>query len=83
MNISFDSFAKHFIEQVKSAGGDFIVISAGTSYYIKKVFENNNIDGVDIYSNKGIFKDNEVHFDLDKDSKFYFDKYSMDKLIVV
>jgi 2-hydroxy-3-keto-5-methylthiopentenyl-1-phosphate phosphatase len=83
LNIAFDPHAKDFIAKVKAAGGDFIVISAGTSYYIDKVFEKNNIEGVDIYSNKGVFKDNGIHFDLDEHSEFYSDLYGIDKLIVV
>jgi len=83
LNISFDPFAKAFIEQVKAAGGDFIVISAGASYYIDKVFENYNIKEVDVYSNKGIYKNNGIYFDLDEHSEFYSDRYGIDKLIIV
>jgi len=83
LNIPFDIFAKDFIEQVKVAGGDFIVISAGTSYYIDKIFKKHNIKGVDVYSNKGIFKDNGIYFDLDENSEFYSDRYGIDKLMVV
>ena len=83
LNIAFDPCAKAFIEQVKAAGGDFIVISAGTNYYIDKVLEKNNIDGVDVYSNKSVFKDNGIHFDLDEHSEFYSDLYGIDKLIVI
>jgi len=83
LNIAFDPYAKAFIEQVKAAGGDFIVISAGTNYYIDKVLEKNNIDGVDVYSNKSVFKDNGIYFDLDEHSEFYSDLYGIDKLIVI
>ncbi|MCB2293655.1 MtnX-like HAD-IB family phosphatase [Clostridium algoriphilum] len=83
LNISFDPFAKTFIEQVKAAGGDFIVISAGASYYIDKVLENYNIKGIDVYSNKGIYKNNGIYFDLDENSEFYSDRYGIDKLIIV
>lgn len=83
LNIPFDPFAKEFIEKVKAAGGDFIVVSAGTSYYIDKVFEKHNIEGVNVYSNKGIFKDSGIHFDLDENSEFYSDRYGIDKLTVV
>jgi len=83
LNIPFDPFAKKFIEKVKDAGGDFIVISAGTSYYIDKIFQKHKIEGVDVYSNKGIFKDNGIYFDLDENSEFYSDRYGIDKLIVV
>ena len=83
LNIPFDPFAKDFIEQVKANGGDFIVISAGTSYYIDKILDKHNIKGVDVYSNKGIFKDNGIYFDLDKNSEFYSDRYGIDKLAVI
>ena len=83
LNIPLDPFTKDFIEQIKNAGGDFIVISAGTSYYIDKIFEKHNIEGVDVYSNKGIFKDNGIYFDLDENSEFYSDRYGIDKLVVV
>ena len=83
LNIPFDPSAKAFIEQVKAAGGDFIIISAGTSYYIDKILEKQNIEGVDVYSNKGVFKDNGIYFDLDKNSEFYSDRYGIDKLIVI
>ena len=83
LNIPFDPFAKEFITKIKDAGGDFIVVSAGTSYYINKIFEKNSIEGVDVYSNKGIFKDNGIYFDLDENSEFYSDRYGIDKLSVV
>jgi len=83
LNIAFDPSAKAFIEQVKGAGGDFIVISAGSTYYIDKVFKKNNIEGVDVYSNKCVFKDNGIYFDLDENDEFYSDDCGIDKLIVL
>ena len=83
LNISFDPTAIGFIDKVKAAGGDFIIISAGSNYYIDKVLEKNHIKGVDVYSNKSIFKDNGIHFDLDEHDKYYSDQNGIDKLIVV
>lgn len=83
LNISLDPFAKEFIENIRAANGDFIIVSAGTSYYIDKVLLKHNIEGVTLYSNKGIFKDNGIHFDLDEKSEFYSDIYGIDKLLVV
>ncbi|MBU3113081.1 MtnX-like HAD-IB family phosphatase [Clostridium lacusfryxellense] len=83
LSISFDPHAKTFIDQVKAAGGDFIIISAGSTYYIDKVLEENNIQGVDVYSNKGVFKDNGIHLDLDEHNEFYSNLSGIDKLIVV
>jgi len=83
LNISFDPTAIDFIKQVKAAGGDFIIISAGSNYYIDKVLEKNHIQGVDVYSNKSIFKDNGIHFDLDEHDEYYSDQNGIDKLIIV
>jgi 2,3-diketo-5-methylthio-1-phosphopentane phosphatase len=83
MKISIDPCAKEFINNIKLAGGDFVVISAGTSYYIDKAFEKNGINGVEVYSNKGVFKDNGIHFDLDENSDFYSEIYGIDKYKVV
>lgn len=83
MKISIDPCAKEFIENIKNAGGDFAIVSAGTSYYIDKVCEKNGIEDVDIYSNKGMFKDNGIHFLLEEDSVFYSEIYGIDKLKVV
>ena len=83
LKIQFDLFAKNFIEQVKAAQGDFIIISAGTSYYIDIILKRYNIEDVQVYSNKGIFKDNGIYFDLDKNSEFYSERYGIDKLLVI
>lgn len=83
MKISIDSYAKEFINHIKAAGGDFAVVSAGTSYYIEKVFEKQGINGVDVYSNKGVFKDKGIHFVLDENNEFYSDIYGIDKMKVV
>lgn len=83
MEISLDPYAKQFIERIKALGGDFAVVSAGTSYYIEKVFEKHGINDVDIYSNKGVFKDKGIHFVLDETSEFYSEIYGIDKMKVV
>ena len=81
--IEFDHFAKNFIEKVKAAQGDFIIISAGTSYYIDIILKKYNIEDVEVYSNKGVFKNNGIYFDLDKNSEFYSERYGIDKLLVI
>jgi len=83
MKISLDPFAEEFIENIKANGGDFAVVSAGTSYYIDRIFESKCIKDVKVYSNKGVFKDNGIHFELDKTSEFYSDIYGIDKAKVV
>lgn len=83
MKISIDPYASEFVKNIKNAGGDFIIVSAGTSYYINKIIEKHGIDDVEIYSNKGVYKDNGIHFVLDEKNEFYSDIYGIDKMKVV
>ncbi|AAK79592.1 2,3-diketo-5-methylthio-1-phosphopentane phosphatase [Clostridium acetobutylicum] len=83
LTISIDPYIKEFIKKIKEKGGDFVVVSAGTNYYIDKVFQNIGIDNVDIYSNKTVFKDNGLHFVLNPKDEFYSDVYGIDKGKVV
>ncbi|MCD2345757.1 MtnX-like HAD-IB family phosphatase [Clostridium guangxiense] len=83
MKISLDPFAKELIDNVKANGGEFAVVSAGTSYYIDRVFMSKGIKDVKVYSNKGVFKNNGIYFELDKTNEFYSDIYGIDKGKVV
>ena len=83
MKIPLDPFIVQFANYVKAVGGEFIVVSAGSAYYIEKVFEKHGIEGVKIYSNKGVFKDNGIHFVLDETSEFYSPIYGINKSKVV
>lgn len=83
MQIAIDPYAVDFIKNIKEAGGDFVVVSAGTSYYIERVFKKNDIADVPVYSNKGEFRDKGIHFVLDEKSDFYSEIYGIDKLKVV
>ncbi len=83
MKIKIDPFAGEFIKNIEENHGDFIVVSAGTGYYIDKVLKNNDIEDIEVYTNKGIFKDNGIHFMLDENSEFYSEIYGIDKMKVV
>jgi Haloacid Dehalogenase superfamily, subfamily IB, phosphoserine phosphatase-like/2,3-diketo-5-methylthio-1-phosphopentane phosphatase len=78
-NIPFDEYAKSFIERIKQNGGDFAVLSAGTNYYIHRLFEKLNIKDIKIFSNEGFFKENGIHLRLDTESPFYSERYGIDK----
>lgn len=83
MKINLDPYALEFINNVKAANGDFVIVSAGTSYYIDIVLKKNKIDDIEVYSNKGVYKDKGIHFVFNKESQFYSDIYGIDKLLVV
>ena len=83
INISFDKYAKGFIESVKSMDGDFVILSAGTSYYIYKILEHYNISDVLTISNKGVFKDKGIHMIFEPNGRFFSQRYGVDKMLAV
>lgn len=81
--IPLDPDAKKVIEHVRRLGGDFVVISAGTDYYIRKVFHRHEISGVRIFSNPGKYADRGIQLDVDPSGKYYSEAYGIDKEKVV
>lgn len=83
LSIPLDIYAKEFIEKVKSSGGDFVVLSAGTSYYIDRIFENKGITGVEVISNEGYYENKGIYLKIDTESPYHSEVYGVDKEKVV
>jgi 2,3-diketo-5-methylthio-1-phosphopentane phosphatase len=81
--IELDPYAKDFINHIKSLGGQFVVLSAGTSYYIDKVLEIHGIKDVKVISNPGCFENNGIKMLPDINSPYYSDIYGVNKYLVV
>ncbi|RYL95882.1 2,3-diketo-5-methylthio-1-phosphopentane phosphatase [Sporolactobacillus sp. THM7-4] len=79
LKIPFDPYAKRVIERVQKAGGDFFVISAGTDYYIKRIFNHYGIHGVKIFSNPGVYENRGIRLNVDPEGKYYSEMYGIDK----
>lgn len=77
--IPFDPDAKKVIEHVRRLGGDFVVISAGTDYYIRKIFDRYDISNVRIISNPGEYKDRGIRLNVDPSGHYYSELYGVDK----
>lgn len=83
LTIPFDMEAHSLMKEIKEAGGDFIIVSAGADYYIKKIFEHYGIEGIKIISNPSEYRDGGIHMMPDYDSPYYSDVYGVDKALVV
>ncbi|HOJ78986.1 MAG TPA: MtnX-like HAD-IB family phosphatase [Bacillota bacterium] len=81
--IPLDRHAKTFIEWVRQHGGNFVILSAGTSYYIERLLEYKQIKGVQVISNRGYYEDGGIQLVADPDSPFYSETYGIDKSLVV
>lgn len=77
--VPFDPDARRVIDWVKEHGGDFVVISAGTDYYIKRIFEKQGITDVKIYSNPGVYENRGIQLKVDPDGPYFSEFYGIDK----
>jgi 2-hydroxy-3-keto-5-methylthiopentenyl-1-phosphate phosphatase len=79
----FDRSAVEVVDIVKRFGGDFIVLSAGVSYYIDRVLVSNNISDIEVIANKGKYIDGKLELIVDKNAYYYSAFYGVDKEKVV
>jgi len=82
-NIKLDSYAVEFIKHIRASGGDFVVLSAGASYYIEKLFESHGIRDVQVIANNGVYSDKGIKMLPDDQSPFYSELYGIDKSLVI
>lgn len=81
--IEWDDNADKLIKSIESNNGEFIILSAGSSYYIEKLLQHKGINNIKIYSNPGEYKDKGIHLKIDEASPYYSKRYGIDKEKVV
>ena len=82
-SIPIDEYVPDFIQHVQKNGGDFYILSAGTDYYIHYILKKYGITDVEVFSNKGFFKEDNVHMDIDENHWHYSERYGIDKSKVI
>jgi len=83
LELPLDPYAMDFIKKVETCGGDFFILSAGTSYYIEKLLGHYNIKNVTVISMEGVYKNRGLQILPDSSSEFYSDKWGVDKEKVI
>jgi 2-hydroxy-3-keto-5-methylthiopentenyl-1-phosphate phosphatase len=83
LNIPIDNYAKAFIKRVSKNGGDFYILSAGTSYYIEILLQHLGLENVNVISMKGIYKDGGISILPDRNHIFYSEIFGLDKKKVI
>lgn len=83
LEIQWDENANRVIKRIKDSGGEFVILSAGTSYYIDRLLKDKNLSDIKVYSNPGEYKDRGIHLKIDKNSPYFSEVYGIDKGKVV
>ena len=78
-HIPLDPNFAGFCKYVKSLGGDVLILSAGSKYYIEKKLEFEGIKGVEILANGGIFENGKFKFVKSEQEMFYDEEFGINK----
>ncbi|GMA98827.1 phosphoserine phosphatase [Pelosinus sp. IPA-1] len=81
--IPLDEYAVDFIHRVQKAGGEFYILSAGTSYYIDRLLAHRQIEGVKVISMDGVYKDGGIEITPDERSPYFSEIFGINKAKVV
>ncbi len=83
IELPLDSYAINFINKIESCNGDFFILSAGTSYYIKKLLQHLKIKNVTVISMDGMYKNRGIQILPDPESEYYSDIWGVNKEKVI
>lgn len=83
LELPLDPFAIRFIQMVENNGGDFFILSAGTSYYINKLLEFFKIKNATVISMEGRYINRGIEIMPDPKSEFYSKLWGVDKQKVI
>ncbi len=81
--IPLDPYAVEFIKLIQEKGGDFYILSAGTSYYIKKLIAHLGLENITIFSMEGIYTNRGLKIIPDKTSRYFSPVFGVDKGLFV
>ncbi len=74
---------KELIKTVQESGGEFAVVSAGSSYYIDPVLDSLELGEIALYSNGGRYSNGSIDMTIPENSKLRHWFYGIDKLSVL
>lgn len=83
LKIPFDINGQRLIEEVRAQGGDFYIVSAGTSYYIKIFLSHIGLGDVNVISMPATYVDGHLKVQPDKSNPYYSEDFGLDKRKVV
>jgi 2,3-diketo-5-methylthio-1-phosphopentane phosphatase len=81
--LPLDEYAVDVIHRVQKAGGEFYILSAGTTYYIDRLLAHRQIEGVKVISMSGVYKDGGIEITPDEKSPYFSEIFGINKAKVV
>ncbi len=82
-DIEIDEHVIAVMNKVRDAGGDFIVVSAGNSYYVEPSVKKLLGHDIPVYANNGYYKDGGLIMDRENKHPNFCNKFGIDKKKIV
>ncbi|MGL5381355.1 MtnX-like HAD-IB family phosphatase, partial [Clostridium sp.] len=83
MQLEIDEGFEKIVEKCRELGIDFVILSAGCEYYIKKIMKKMKLESIPVFSNIGRYEEKGIRINPDQTSIFYSERYGIDKEKVV
>lgn len=80
--VELDPYMKELLKKLKVQGIEALILSAGFDYYIDYTLRKHQIEGVEVLTNPGSFRNNTFVMEPKEDSPYYSPIYGIDKGIV-
>lgn len=81
--IEIDEYVVSVMTKIIAAGGDFIVVSAGNSYYVEPSVKRLLGNDVAVYANNGYYKNGGLIMDRENKHPHFCNKFGIDKKKIV
>lgn len=82
-DIEIDEYVLTVMNKVKEVDGDFIVVSAGNSYYVEPSVRKFLGENIPVYANNGYYKDGGLIMDRENKHPHFCNKFGIDKRKIV
>lgn len=82
-DLEMEEYIAETVSLVKERGGDFTVISAGSTLYIRPVLDRVGLKEVPLFANEGEFIEGGMQMQFPKDDRFFCSFYGIKKAAVV
>lgn len=81
--VKIDPFASELYHYVQMMGGNFLILSAGFNYYIKRALERNGLEAIPLITNEGVHENGIFIMKPDETKSYFSPIYGVDKEKVV
>ncbi len=83
LSLEVDEFVAPLVNHITTSGGEFKVVSAGSSYYIRPILDKMKLESVELIANGGSFINSGIEMFYPEEEKYHCSYYGIKKENIV